>query len=121
MAVRLFNLRNVPEDEADEVRQLLERHGFDFYETPAGSWGVSMPSFWLRDESQLAAAKAVIADYQRERAAKARELYERQRAAGELPTVLSRILAQPLRFIAYLLLIAFFLYISISPFINLGQ
>ncbi len=121
MAVRLFNLRNVPDDEADEVRELLERHGFDFYETPAGNWGMSMPSFWLRDESQLAAAKAVIADYQAQRAVTARREYERQSEAGEVPTVLSRILAQPVQFIVYLFLIAFFLFISITPFINLGQ
>ncbi len=121
MAVRLFNLRNVPDDEADEVRELLEKHGFDFYETPAGNWGMSMPSFWLRDEGQLAEAKALIADYQLERTKKAQQEYQRQKSAGELPSVLSRVVAQPMRFIVYVLLIVFFLFLSTSPFINLGR
>ena len=41
MAKLLFNLRNVPEDEADEVRQLLTTHGVDWYETRPGPWGIS--------------------------------------------------------------------------------
>ncbi len=41
MARLLFNLRNVPADEADEVRALLRAHGFAFHETPPSPWGIS--------------------------------------------------------------------------------
>ena len=121
MAVRLFNLRGVPDDEADEVRELLEKHDFDYYETPAGNWGMSMPSLWLKDESQLDEAKAIIAEYQKERAERAREEYQHLKEQGQLPSILDKVLEQPGRFLFYILLIAFFLYISISPFINLGE
>ncbi|MGH8025314.1 MAG: DUF6164 family protein, partial [Pseudoxanthomonas sp.] len=33
MAKLLLNLRNVPDDEADEVRAWLTESGMDFYET----------------------------------------------------------------------------------------
>ena len=32
MSVLLFRLRNVPEDEAEDVRELLNKNGFEFYE-----------------------------------------------------------------------------------------
>ena len=43
MSKLLFRLRNVPDDEADEVRELLTQHSIEFYETGAGNWGISMP------------------------------------------------------------------------------
>ena len=48
MALLLFRLRNVPDDEADEVRHLLNENSIEFYETSAGNWGISMPAIWLR-------------------------------------------------------------------------
>jgi len=38
MAELLLKLRNVPVDEADEVRHLLHSHGIDFYEPRKSSW-----------------------------------------------------------------------------------
>ncbi|MFO7288296.1 MAG: DUF6164 family protein, partial [Gammaproteobacteria bacterium] len=48
MAKLLLNLRGVPDDEADEIRALLEEHGIAFYETPPSRWGVSAGGIWLR-------------------------------------------------------------------------
>ena len=64
MAVLLFPLRNVPDDEAEEVRALLGTHGIDFYETPASAFGISAGAIWLRDEAQLQVARQLIDDYQ---------------------------------------------------------
>ena len=36
MAVLIFKLRYVPEDEAHEIRELLGDNNIDFYETTAG-------------------------------------------------------------------------------------
>ena len=58
MPVKLFSLRGVPDDEADEIRALLAQHAIDYYETPPGNWGVSMPAIWLPDDSELARAGA---------------------------------------------------------------
>lgn len=119
MAVRIFNLRGVPDDEAEEVRALLEEDGIDFYETPAGNWGLSMPSIWLRDESLEPRARALIAAYQKERQKRVRAEYERQIAAGESRTMLDSIRENPLRFIIYMAIICGLLYLSTAPFIDL--
>jgi hypothetical protein len=37
MAKLLLNLRNVPDDEADDVRALLDEHDIAYYETSRGA------------------------------------------------------------------------------------
>ncbi len=120
MATRVFNLRNVPDDEAEEIRQLLTDNGIDFYETPAGNWGISMPSFWVKDDGQVRQAKSAIDEYQRQRAIRMRDEFARLKAEGRQRTFVDLVSEHPTRFILYVLLILFLLYISISPFLNLG-
>ena len=67
MPVPVFRLRNVPDDEAEEIRNLLKHNHIDFYETPAGNWGISMPAIWLNDDDQLERAKELIKEYQQHR------------------------------------------------------
>lgn len=121
MAVQLVNLRGVPEDEADEIRALLDAQGLDWYETPAGSWGMSMPALWLKDETQLARAQGLLADYQRQRQVQARGEYERLRSENRQRTIIDLFREHPLRFMFYLALIGVIAYFSISPFVNLGR
>ena len=64
MAIMLFKLRGVPDDEAEEVREVLKGAGIDFYETPPSRWGVSMEAIWLQDEEQMERARALIDGYQ---------------------------------------------------------
>ncbi|MBO9716829.1 MAG: hypothetical protein J7507_08450 [Pseudoxanthomonas sp.] len=73
MAKLLFNLRNVPEDEADEVRQLLTTHGVDWYETRPGPWGISNGGLWLRDAAAYPGARRLLDSYQDSRREQARE------------------------------------------------
>ncbi|MDN5848716.1 MAG: DUF6164 family protein, partial [Nitrococcus sp.] len=61
MSIILLNLRGVPEDEAEEIRDLLTEHGVAFYETLPSRWGISMGAIWLRDEHQREEAKQLIA------------------------------------------------------------
>ena len=53
MSLLLFSLRGVPEDEAEEVRELLTSNRIEFYETSAGLWGTSTPALWLLQEEQF--------------------------------------------------------------------
>ncbi len=117
MAVQVFRLRGVPDDEREEIIQLLLAHGFDFYETPAGLWGISMPALWLKDDAQLTAAKALIADYQQQR------LLRMQAEAAQTPPpgFWSHLWRNPLQVLVYLALILLVLYISIAPFVKVGQ
>lgn len=107
MAVRLINLRHVPDDEADEVREVLQAHQIDFYETPPGRWGISAGGIWLRDKSQLPQARQLMADYQKQR-------QERARAEEPPPR------KHPVQILIYLVIIGLILYFSIMPFMNLG-
>ena len=79
MAYLLFSLRGVPEEEAFEIRDLLNHHDIDFYETNAGNWGFSMPAIWLRDELQLDQAQQLLQGYHRYRYQSQREAYLEQK------------------------------------------
>lgn len=120
MAVRIVNLRNAPEDEIDEIRALLEEHKFDFYETPGGSWGISVPSFWLKDESQLEQVKAVLETYQQQRQKRAADEYEKLRQQGLQPSMWKLFLVSPRKYIFYLALICLVLYLTLNPFLYFG-
>ncbi|MDH3646567.1 MAG: DUF6164 family protein [Gammaproteobacteria bacterium] len=119
MAVLLFRLRGVPDDEAEDIRNLLTAKSIDYYETPAGNWGVSMPSLWLNDERQLETAKALIEAYQTERAENARAEYARLKAEGKQRRLLDELKENPTRFAAYLLLAIVVLYFSTKPFLDM--
>ncbi|NOX93115.1 MAG: hypothetical protein GXP18_11925 [Gammaproteobacteria bacterium] len=121
MAVRLFPLRGVPDDEADDIRALLTDNSIEFYETSAGNWGISMPAIWLRDDSQLQHAKALIADYQAERAAQQRDIYAQLKREGKHRTFWVLFWEEPLKVIAYIGIVLVILYFSTRPFLSLGQ
>ena len=121
MAVQVFRLRNVPEDEAQDIRELLSSNQIDYYETPAGNWGISMPAIWINNDEQLALAKSLIKEYQAERLIKAKDEYKRTKSEGLKRTIISELFENPLRFILYISLAAVILYFSIKPFLNFGQ
>lgn len=121
MAIMLFKLRGVPEDEAGEVREILDGSGINYYETPPSRWGVSMEAIWLQDEGQLEEAKALIDSYQQERVRKVRQEYEQLRAEGKGVTLLGRIRENPLLFLFTMAMIAFIVYVSVMPFLEVGN
>ena len=121
MSVRLFNLRGVPDDEADDIRQLLDEAGFDYYETPPGNWGVSAGAFWLRDKQQLDRARKLLDDYQDRRAAAARAERDRLRAEGKEKTILDSFREAPVRFVVYVGFALVILYFSTKPFLDVGK
>ena len=121
MAVQLYRLRGVPEDEAEDIRKLLAANAIDYYETPGGNWGISMPALWLRDEGQQARARELIAAYQAERAATARADYDEAIASGAKPTPARFLLRNPLRVAGVLFLVGVVLYVTIKPFLDLAR
>lgn len=118
MSKLLFRLRNVPEDEAEEVRQLLEEHGIETYETDAGNWGISLPAIWIESDDQYERAKSLLDEYQLARAIRVRAEYEHLRSQGEHPSLLDRLREQPLQFVVYCAAIGVILYLSISSFFS---
>lgn len=121
MAKLLFKLKSVFDDEADDIKNLLTENKIDFYESPAGNWGISMHALWLNDESNFDEARQLIAEYQKERSLRIREEIKQQKANGEFETFFQRLLNRPAQFIIYTAFILFILYFSIMPFLEIGQ
>ena len=112
MTTLVFRLRHVPEDEAREVRSLLDEARVEWYETTAGTWGIAMPGLWVDDPDEAVRARALIDAYQDERAT---------RMAGERGAVstFARLRERPLASLAIVAFCAFVLYAMVSPFVRL--
>ena len=93
----LLNLRNVPDDEADDVRAMLDTHGIAFYETRPSMWGVSSGGIWVKDDAAIVVAKRLMAEYQGQRQSTARAAYAAAREAGTAETFWTVLRAEPLR------------------------
>jgi len=118
MAAKLFKLRHVPDDEAEEIRHLLLEHDINFYETEAGGWGISVPAIWIYDHSRLAEASALIDAYEQERTKRVREEYSQLKGEGQHQTVVDKIRQKPIQFILFFLMCLFILYVSLAPFMG---
>ncbi|TQV75145.1 hypothetical protein FLL45_09410 [Aliikangiella marina] len=116
MAKLLFKLNGVPDDEAEEVREVLEHSEIDFYETSAGMWGLSFAGIWLKDESQFETAKKIVDEYQEKRYSKAVEARRVAQENGETASWLESILKHPIKYTAVILFIGVVLYLTITPF-----
>ena len=119
MSILLFKLRFVPDDEAQDIRDVLIENEIDFYETSAGILGLSMPGIWLKDETQLTKARQLIDEYQHQRQARAREDYQNQLDSGHVRNMFDMFKEAPLRFIGYLLTIAVVIYFSVILVLSL--
>ncbi len=119
MSILLFRLRNVPEDEAEDIRDLLNDNGLEFYETSAGNWGISTAAIWLKNKDQLETAKTLIEEYQTKRGISQRQSYEELKQTGGHKTLMDAFRENPFRFIAYLIFIGFIIYVSTKPFLTL--
>ena len=120
MAILLFSLRQVPDDEAADIRELLEENHIDYYETNAGNWGISMPAIWLRDEQQHEQARLLINEYQEQRRITIQEEYARMKKSGEAPTFLKNLWHYPLQTILFIAAMILVLYISIKLVLDFG-
>ncbi len=118
MAVRVFNLNNVPDDELEEVRELFNQHHIDFYETPAGRWGISSPALWIRDEKQHPQVKKILAEYAIERASRKRAEYDQLKKEGQQKTALDLIKEKPFFVAMYAAILALIVYLSTLPFVH---
>ena len=103
MSKLLMNLRNVPDDEADDVRAMLDAQRIAFYETRPSIWGISAGGIWITEDAAFADARRAMDDYQQQRAARARAEYAAAKRAGTAETFFSVLRADPLRVVMTLL------------------
>lgn len=119
MARLLFKLNNVPDDEAQEIRELLDAENIPFYETDAGFWRVGLDAIWLSDSSQEEKARELIRIYQENRAARQQRNYAEMVEQGQVPGLWQHFCRQPLRFVAFMAAIVFVLALTLIPFVIL--
>lgn len=120
MALLLFSLRHVPDDEADDIRDLLTENQINFYETYAGNWGISMPAIWLSDEAQHEQARQLIYEYERQRQAFQQEEYAKLKKTGEANTFLKNLWHYPAQTVLFIASIIMVIYISIKLVFEFG-
>ena len=121
MSALIFRLNGVEDDEAADVRRLLDEQGFAYHETTGGFLGLGVAGLWLLDTSQKQAARALIEQYQRERSARLAAEYQALCRSGQAETTLQRALRHPLRTLFYLSGAAAVLYLMLVPFLTLGR
>lgn len=121
MAILLLNLRHVPDDEADEIRALLDAQGIEYYETDPGPFGISAGGIWLSRAEQEERARLRLQEYQAARAQRALEERETARREGRLPGTWGQLRDHPLQALAALVGILFVLGVTLLPFLLLGD
>lgn len=121
MPVLLLNLRDVPGDEAEEVRALLDAEGVEWYETKPSLWGVSGGGIWAAHDEQADQARERLARYQAERASRMRAERALEIAEGRAPSAWAAFRERPLQAAATVLGILIMLALVTLPFLLLGR
>jgi hypothetical protein len=120
MSKLLLNLRDVPDDEADDVRRFLDSGSIGYYETRPSLWGTS-GCIWIRDDGDVAEAKRLMAEYQRERQARAREERAEAERNGTAETFASVLRTQPLRVALTVIAVTLVLVLMAVPVLLMWQ
>lgn len=120
MSTLLLNLRGVPDDEAEDVRALLDQHEIAYYETPPNRWGITAGAIWLRDDERAAEAAELLAQYQGERRERMRSEYARAQREGTAETLVGKFSSRPVASTVYLLIVAGLIYFTVRPFFGLA-
>lgn len=115
MAKLLLNLRYVPDDEAEDVAAFLDAAGLEWYQTRPSPFGISHGGIWLRNNEDLPEAKRLMADYQRERQARARAERDRAEREGTVETFADIARADPVRVVLIVLAIVFLIGLMAAP------
>ncbi|MEP7184342.1 MAG: DUF6164 family protein [Rhodanobacter sp.] len=116
MSKLLMNLRNVPDDEVDDVRAMLDTERIAFYETRPSIWGISAGGIWVTEDVAFADARRAMDDYQQQRATRARAEYAAAKRAGTAQTFLTLLRDEPARVAISVLGILFALGLVTIPF-----
>jgi len=118
MSKLLFRLNQVEDDEAGEVRALLNEAGIEFYETNAGRWRISVAAIWLRYDDDYDQARTLLNEYQQQRSERIQQEYRQLEEKGEHETFWQRAQERPADLILAILAVAVVVGIMVWPFLN---
>ena len=114
MAVLIFKLRFVPDDEAQDIRGLLINNNIEYHETSAGLLSISVPGLWVIHEEQVDKARELIDAYQKLRLERIREEYRLNKRSS-----VDMFKEDPVRYVGSILAIIFICFLMIYIFIKL--
>ena len=97
MSRLLLNLRHVPDDEIDDVREMLDQNAIGYYQTQPSRWGMSYGGIWISNDDDMPQARRLMADYQGKRQSRVRAELEAARRDGSAETFMDVVREQPLR------------------------
>ncbi len=120
MPHHLMNLRHVPGDEADDIRDLFEREQVRYYETPPSFWGISMGGFWVHDDDEAERARKLLAEYQQQRQTWQHEQWQERVARGDAGYG-SMLRRHPVRMLAAIIALAVIVGLSLLPYLRIGE
>lgn len=112
----LLNLRTATDDEADDVRALLDAKRIAFYETTPNLWGISSGGIWVTEDADFEAAKRAFDDYEQQRSERVRAEYAAAKRAGTAQTIASTLRDDPLRVLMTVVGILIVLGLATLPF-----
>jgi len=112
----IFKLNSVPDDEAEEIRQLLENAEIPFYETDSGRWGLGFAAIWIKEKEFLDQAKQIINDYQQERYQRITSEHKAQEEAGEKISRIEFFMQTPIKFSLLIIFAVLLAYFTVAPF-----
>lgn len=115
MAKLLLNLRHVLDDEADDVRAMLDAARIAFYETPPSRWGISAGGIYVKHDADVPEAKRLMADYQAQRRTRVRAEHEAAVRDGTAETFRTVVRTEPLRVVLTVLAIIVLLGLMALP------
>lgn len=112
----LLNLRTATDDEADDVRALLDAKHIAFYETTPNLWGISSGGIWVTEDADFEVAKRAFDDYEQQRSERVRAEYAAAKRAGTAQTIASTLRDDPLRVLMTVVGILIVLGLATLPF-----
>lgn len=119
MPHHLMNLRHVPDDEADDIRDLFERENLRFYETPPSFWGISMGGFWVHDDDEAERARQLLAAYQQRRQSQQQLRWQQRLEQGDAGYG-SMLRRHPVRMLAAIIALGVIVGVSLLPYLRMG-
>lgn len=117
----LFRLRSVPDDEANEIRDLLTENQILFRETGSGFLGIGTAAIWVDHPDQFQQAQLLLNDYQVSRQERAQSQLDEDKLNGEQGTLWRSFKQEPVKFTLYLTIVGLLIYLSTQPFWGLSK
>lgn len=115
----VFKLAGVEENEANDVRDLLEELDVAYYETDGGRWRIGVQAIWVTRDEDYDLARQAIDEYQASRSERFQEQWQQNGSRNLFVGFWQRCTESPLHFFMSVLSIAIVLGVTLVPFITL--